>query len=180
MQIHASKLPGVILIEPDPIEDNRGYFMETYSILKLESYGIDTSFIQDNQSLSLKAGTIRGLHYQIGPYAQAKLVRVASGAVYDVVVDVRKDSATYGQWEGFILSDSNYRQLYVPRGFAHGICSLVDRTVLIYKVDEYYNADCDRGILWDDPEIGIDWPVKNPILSNKDRELPLLLAAESM
>jgi dTDP-4-dehydrorhamnose 3,5-epimerase len=136
------------------------------------------NFIQDNQSLSAEAGVLRGLHYQLNPKAQTKLIRVLAGAIYDVVVDLRQPSPTFCQWDGFILSDANHRQLLVPRGFAHGFCTLERNTQVLYKVDAYYAPEHDRGIAWNDPALGIDWPASNPILSEKDSKHPLLADAE--
>lgn len=152
--------------------------MEGYNEAVLRQQGIAHTFVQDNQSLSAEAGVIRGLHYQLNPKAQTKLVRVLSGAIYDVIVDVRRDSATFGEWTGVILSEYNKRQLLVPKGFAHGFCTLVPGTQVLYKVDEYYSPEHDRGILWNDPALGIDWPVSSPILSDKDQRHPLLKDAE--
>ena len=178
MRIIETKLQGVYLIEPDVFEDHRGFFMESYNERKFDELGIDYKFVQDNHSLSVEAGVIRGLHYQLNPKAQTKLVRVIAGAIYDVVVDIRKHSPTFGQWVGVILSAFNKRQLLVPRGFAHGFCTLVPNTEVLYKVDEFYSPEHDRGILWNDPELGIDWPTANPILSEKDKNHPLLRDAE--
>lgn len=178
MNISTTHLEGILLIEPNVFEDNRGFFMESYNAAKLAEHGIQYHFIQDNHSLSVEAGVLRGLHYQLNPKAQTKLVRVLSGAIYDVVVDIRRSSPTFGQWNGFILSASNKRQLLVPKGFAHGFCTLVPNTEVIYKVDEYYSPENDKGILWNDPELGIEWPINNPILSDKDSVHPLLHNAE--
>jgi dTDP-4-dehydrorhamnose 3,5-epimerase len=178
MKVIETKLDGVVILEPDVFGDARGYFMESYNQQKLGQFGLDYLFIQDNQSLSAQAGTIRGLHYQLNPKAQTKLVRVLSGAIYDVVVDIRKNSPTFGQWIGVILSEDNKRQLLVPKGFAHGFCTLVKDTQVFYKVDEYYSPEHDRGILWNDPDLGIDWPTSAPILSEKDQRNPRLRDAE--
>ncbi|WP_040204249.1 dTDP-4-dehydrorhamnose 3,5-epimerase [Neobacillus jeddahensis] len=174
MNIIPTKLQGVLILEPHVYNDNRGYFLESYNKQTLEQNGIHIDFVQDNHSLSKEAGVIRGLHYQQNPKAQTKLVRVGTGAIYDVIVDIQKNSPTYGQWIGVIISEENKRQLLVPKGFAHGFCTLVPQTNVMYKVDQYYDIDHDRGILWNDPAIGIDWPISNPILSTKDRALPLL------
>lgn len=165
-------------MEPKVHGDHRGFFMESYNNQTFEQLGFNYSFVQDNHSLSAEAGTLRGLHYQNSPKAQTKLVRVISGAVYDVVVDIRKDSPTYGEWFGVILSASNKRQLLIPKGFAHGFCTLVPNTEVIYKVDELYSPEHDRGILWSDPQLNIDWPSSDPILSEKDQLLPLLKDAD--
>lgn len=153
-----TKLKDVFILEPKVHNDNRGFFMESYNERKLRELGVHQNFIQDNHSLSTDAGVLRGLHYQLNPKAQTKLVRVTAGAIYDVVVDIRRGSPTFGQWIGVILSAHNHRQLLVPKGFAHGFCTLVPNTEVQYKVDEYYSPECDRGILWNDPELGIDWP----------------------
>lgn len=178
MKLVETKLSGVVLLEPVVHGDHRGFFMESYTRGKLEALGLTYDFVQDNQSLSAQAGVVRGLHYQLSPKAQTKLVRVLTGAVYDVVVDIRKGSPTFGQWIGVVLSEDNKRQIVVPKGFAHGVCTLVPHTQLLYKVDEYYSPEHDRGILWNDPELGIDWPTSAPILSAKDAGQPLLKDAE--
>jgi dTDP-4-dehydrorhamnose 3,5-epimerase len=178
MKVIATRLAGVDIVEPAIHGDNRGFFMESYSSEKFQQHDIDFHFVQDNHSLSAEAGVIRGLHYQLNPKAQTKLVRVIFGAIYDVVVDIRKDSLTFGQWIGVILSESNKRQLLVPKGFAHGFCTIVPNTQVVYKVDEYYSPECDRGILWSDPALGIDWPTSQPILSDKDQKHPHLKDAE--
>lgn len=178
MEVKPGRLKGILLLEPAVYADDRGFFMESYNEQRFFDNGINYNFVQDNHSLSVQAGVLRGLHYQTDPMAQTKLVRVCSGAIYDVVVDIRKNSPTYGQWEAFILSEENKRQLLVPRGFAHGFCTLVAYTQVLYKVDQYYSPEHDRGIIWNDPEIGIDWPVSNPILSEKDQHHPLLREAE--
>jgi dTDP-4-dehydrorhamnose 3,5-epimerase len=178
MKLMATKLEGVYIIEPQVFADHRGFFMESYNKLKLKEAGLHYHFVQDNHSLSIKKGTLRGLHYQLNPKSQAKLIRVLSGEIYDVVVDIRKGSATYGQWIGVHLSAANKKQLLIPRGFAHGFCTMADNTEVLYKVDEYYSPQHDRGILWNDPDLGIDWPVTHPILSEKDQRHPLLQHAE--
>lgn len=178
MNIKETKLQGVYILEPSVYSDNRGFFMESYNKSLLEKLGINLDFIQDNQSLSREAGVLRGLHYQLNPKAQSKLVRVVTGAIFDVIVDIRENSPTYGQWLSVILSEDNKRQVLIPKGFAHGFCTLVPNTSILYKVDEYYDPDNDRGIIWNDPDIGIEWPVSNPILSVKDSRLPLLKNAE--
>lgn len=178
MNIIPLKLESVYLIEPTLHRDSRGFFMESYNERKLRELGIQHNFVQDNHSLSVDPGVIRGLHYQLNPKAQTKLVRVTAGAIYDVVVDIRRGSPTFGQWIGVILSAHNHRQLLVPKGFAHGFCTLVPNTEVQYKVDEYYSPECDRGILWNDPELAIDWPVTNPVLSEKDKGHPFLKDAD--
>ncbi|MGM0880086.1 MAG: dTDP-4-dehydrorhamnose 3,5-epimerase [Bacillota bacterium] len=179
MNILQTKLDGVLIIETDVFGDNRGFFTESYNKKKFHEAGITHEFIQDNHSYSAEAGTIRGLHYQLDPMAQTKLVRAVSGAIYDVVVDIRKGSSTYGQWVGVIISESNKRQILVPKGFAHGFCTITPHTQVLYKVDQNYSKEHDRGILWSDPLLGIDWPTKNAILSEKDKIHPGLQEADN-
>lgn len=169
-----TSLKGVYLLEPTVFEDHRGFFMESYNKNDFKEIGIDIDFVQDNHSLSIQPGVLRGLHYQLEPKAQTKLVRCLKGAIYDVVVDLRKNSPTFGKWESFILTEYNKLQLLVPKGFAHGILTLVPNTELLYKVDEFYSKEHDRSIRWDDPKLNINWPVKNVILSEKDEKAPLL------
>lgn len=178
MKIVALELEGAKIIEPAVHGDHRGFFSESYNEKLFNDNDINYKFVQDNHSLSKEAGVIRGLHYQSAPKAQTKLVRVISGAIYDVIVDIRKESPTFGNWVGVILSEHNHRQLLVPKGFAHGFCTLVPDTQVLYKVDEYYSPEHDRGILWSDPALGIDWPTSNPVLSDKDQRHPLLKDAE--
>jgi dTDP-4-dehydrorhamnose 3,5-epimerase len=168
----------VKLIEPNVFGDHRGFFMESYNYKSFCLHGIDNEFIQDNHSLSVESNVLRGLHYQLYPKAQTKLVRATAGKIFDVVVDIRHGSPTYGQWEGFILSAENKLQLLVPKGFAHGFCTLVPNSEVQYKVDEVYSPEHDRGIAWNDPALAIDWPVSNPILSDKDGKHPVLADAE--
>ncbi|MED4130340.1 dTDP-4-dehydrorhamnose 3,5-epimerase [Shouchella miscanthi] len=174
MNILSTKFDEALLLEPKVFGDHRGFFMESYNEQLFHEKGIDINFIQDNHSLSQSPGTLRGLHYQLNPKAQTKLVRVTSGAIYDVIVDIRKGSPTYGQWQGFILTAANKRQLLVPKGFAHGFCTLMEGSEVQYKVDELYSPEQDRGIAWDDPSLGIDWPVNEAILSDKDKNHPTL------
>ena len=174
MNIKETLLQNVYILEPAVFHDKRGFFMESYNKRILEQLGINVDFIQDNHSFSKNAGIIRGLHYQLNPKAQTKLVRVSTGAIFDVTVDIRKNSDTFGKWVSIILSEENKRQVLVPKGFAHGFCTLVPNTNVIYKVDEYYDPEFDRGILWNDPDIGIEWPISIPLLSDKDSKLPLL------
>ena len=167
-------LPGVCILEPVMHGDARGYFMETYSQKTLHDLGIDSVFVQDNQSFSTRKGVLRGIHFQNGPMAQAKLVRANRGAVLDVAVDLRKGSPTYCQWVAVELSEENRRMLFVPRGFGHGFVTLTDNVEFCYKVDNLYSPECDRGIRYNDPAIGVDWGVADPILSQKDTTSPLL------
>lgn len=178
MNIICLPLNEALVIEPKVHGDSRGFFMESYNDSLFKQHDITYNFIQDNQSLSAEAGVLRGLHYQLNPKAQTKLIRVLTGAIYDVIVDIRKSSPTFGRWIGVILSEYNHRQLLVPKGFAHGFCTLVPNTQVLYKVDEYYSPENDRGILWNDPALGIDWPTSSPILSDKDQRHPLLKDAE--
>jgi dTDP-4-dehydrorhamnose 3,5-epimerase len=178
MNIKNTKLQGVYTIEPDVYNDNRGFFMESYNKDLLKKNGIDVNFIQDNHSLSTEAGVLRGLHYQLSPRAQSKLVRVCTGAIFDVIVDLRQNSDTFGQWISVILSEDNKRQVFIPKGFAHGFYTIKPNTNVLYKVDEYYDPKHDRGIIWNDPDIGIHWPTSMPILSEKDSKLPLFIHAE--
>ncbi|MCY0887310.1 MAG: dTDP-4-dehydrorhamnose 3,5-epimerase [Alicyclobacillaceae bacterium] len=178
MKVVNQKFDGVMLLEPEVHGDHRGFFLESYHADEWRKIGISNEFVQDNHSFSAQPGTLRGLHYQLSPYAQGKLVRVTAGAVYDVVVDIRKQSPTFGQWAGFLLTAANYRQLWVPRGFAHGFCTVVPDTEVQYKVDQYYSPIHDRGILWNDEALGIIWPFSDPVLSEKDQRHPVLAKAE--
>jgi dTDP-4-dehydrorhamnose 3,5-epimerase len=168
----STTLSGLMLLEPDVVADPRGFFLETFSRRRYQELGVPDDFVQDNQSRS-NAGTIRGLHFQDHP-GQAKLVRVARGRIWDVVVDIRRSSPTFGRHEAFELDDVAHRQLYVPIGFAHGFCVLSELADVAYRVSSYYNPEAERGVAWDDPTLGIDWPVTEPILSERDRQLPRL------
>ena len=172
MKVSQTELDGVLLIEPTVHHDSRGRFFESYAKEKYRAVGIQEDFVQDNQSLSNK-NVLRGLHYRIAP-EQSKLVRVVKGEVFDVVVDIRKSSPTFGKWQSFILSDTNHLQLYVPVGFAHGFWVLSDTMEFLYKVSEYYSGEKEKGLVWNDPDIGIDWPISDPILSDKDNNNPRL------
>lgn len=167
-------IEGVYILEPAVFEDHRGFFMESYNKKDFEDVGLFFEFVQDNHSLSVQPGVLRGLHYQLNPKAQTKVVRCLKGAIYDVVVDIRKESPAFGKWIGVILTEYNKRQLVVPKGFAHGVLTLVPDTEILYKVDEYYSPEHDRSIRWDDPDLKIDWPIKNPVLSDKDKNAPFL------
>ena len=172
IKITNTRLKGVLVIEPRVFQDNRGVFYESYSKRIYQEAGIEADFVQDNHSVS-QQGTLRGLHYQRGK-GQAKLVRVTHGEVFDVVVDIRKDSPAFGQWEGIILSAQNFKQVYIPVGFAHGFLVLSDRAEFLYKCSEYYAPKEERGVRWNDPDVAVDWPIENPILSEKDKCLPFL------
>lgn len=168
-------LPDVLLITPKRFGDVRGWFSETWSRKAMSAAGVDTDFVQDNQAFNAKKGTLRGLHFQKAPHAQGKLVRVLQGAIFDVAVDVRPGSATYGQWVGATLTAEVGEQLWVPRGFAHGYATLTDDTMLFYKVDGLYAPETEGGLAWDDPDVGIAWPLEGePVLSDKDKVLPRL------
>lgn len=178
--VKETKLQDVKLITPAVFGDNRGFFTESYSDRDFKAAGIDFDFIQDNHSLSTQAGVLRGLHFQRGKAAQTKLIRVATGAVLDVIVDLRKGSPTYKQWEGYILSESNHRQLLVPKGYAHGFVTLTDNVNFLYKCDNYYDAEADGGISFKTPELNIDWSIDldKAITSEKDANQPTLTEFE--
>lgn len=161
-------LPEVIIIEPDVFNDRRGYFIETYQAQKYSEHGIPTTFVQDNQSFSVK-GVIRGLHYQLSR-PQGKLVWVTEGEIMDVVVDIRRGSPMFGKWIDIMLSSNNFRQIYIPEGFAHGYCIISDNATFIYKCTDYYDPGEERGILWNDPSLNIDWPITDPFLSDRDKQ----------
>jgi dTDP-4-dehydrorhamnose 3,5-epimerase len=168
MEIEKTSLEGAYLIKLRVFDDERGFFAETYSEKKFKEMGIEADFVQDNHSMSVTKGVLRGLHYQNPPNAQAKLVRVTKGAVYDVIVDLRKDSPTFGKWEGFELTENNHKMPFVPRGFAHGFCTLEDYTEFQYKCDNYYAPESEGALIWNDADLKIYWPIENPILSEKD------------
>jgi dTDP-4-dehydrorhamnose 3,5-epimerase len=169
-------IPDVILIQPKHFPDARGWFMETYSASAFKANGIDVTFVQDNCSFS-QHRVLRGMHFQKPPHAQGKLFRVAQGEVYDVAVDIRPGSPTYGRWVGEVLSAENRRALYIPPGFAHGFCVLGESAAVVYKTTAEYAPDAEGGIRWNDPQIGIQWPIDHPIVSDKDARLPLLSQA---
>lgn len=172
MKVSRTELDGVLLVEPEVFGDARGFLFESYSKKKYERHGIAVDFVQDNHSFSEK-GVVRGLHYQLHR-AQAKLVRVTRGEVFDVAVDIRKGSPTFGKWVGARLSGENHLQMFVPVGFAHGFCVLSETVEFLYKCSDYYSPEDERGIIWNDPDIGVDWLVDTPVLSNKDRNYPRL------
>lgn len=174
MKITKTKLEGVVIIEPDVFGDNRGFFMESWNKKKMAEAGLDYDFVQDNHSKSTIKGTLRGIHFQKGDKAQAKLVRCVKGAVLDVAVDLRRNSPTFKQWIGVELSEENKKQLLIPHGFGHGFVTLTDDVEFLYKADNYYAPEADAGIRWNDQEIGVEWGVENPILSEKDRNNPFL------
>jgi dTDP-4-dehydrorhamnose 3,5-epimerase len=172
MNIITTSIEGVLIVEPVVYKDNRGFFMETFHQKRYKKSGIHRDFIQDNLSSSVQ-NTLRGLHYQI-KHPQAKLIQVIFGEIFDVAVDIRPGSSTFGKWTGVHLSDKNYRQLFIPEGFAHGFCVLSETTLVSYKCSDFYSPENERGILWSDPDIGIDWLIKDPILSEKDKQYPRL------
>lgn len=176
-----TNLQDVKIIEPAVFGDHRGFFTESYSEQDFKAAGIGYDFIQDNHSLSTQPGVLRGLHFQKGKAAQTKLIWVVSGVVLDVIVDIRKGSPTYGKWEGYLLSEYNHRQLLVPKGFAHGFVTLTPNVNFLYKCDNYYNADADAGIAFDDPGLAIEWPISldKAILSEKDKQHPTLKEFDS-
>jgi len=181
MPFQPTDLPGVMVFEPRVFEDPRGWFFESYNQKTFQHAGIDAVFVQDNQSFSGQRGIVRGLHYQNEPFAQAKLVRVLEGQVYDVAVDIRKGSPTFGKFTGMVLSAENKKQLFVPRGFAHGFSVLSDHAVVLYKCDNFYSREQEGGILYNDPAIGIDWKISEGevLLSDKDARLPLMKDADN-
>ena len=176
MNVIETALAGVRILEPQVFGDARGWFMESWSKKKMEDAGILVDFVQDNHSFSAQKGTLRGLHYQLNPMAQAKLLRVSRGAIFDVAVDIRRGSPTYAKWVGVELAAENYRQLFIPRGFAHGFITLTDDVEVQYKADNFYAPTCDGNIRWDDPEIDVEWPLAPVVLSEKDAAAPLLAA----
>lgn len=174
-----TEIPDLLVIEPRIFSDDRGYFYESFNVKHFSETHVNTDFVQDNQSLS-DANVVRGLHYQIGAFAQSKLVRVVQGSVWDVAVDLRKNSPTFGQWYGIELSGENHKQFYIPRGFAHGFVALEPNTIFVYKCDNYYSKDHERGIRFDDQDLALPWPIdsKSPIVSEKDLLLPTFKDAD--
>jgi dTDP-4-dehydrorhamnose 3,5-epimerase len=164
-------LPDVLVIDPTVHHDDRGFFIESYHALRYRGAGIEATFVQDNQSRSVK-GTLRGLHWQTAPHAQAKLIRVVDGEILDVAVDIREDSPTFGRWAAVTLSSENFRQLYLPVGFAHGFLVMSEQADIEYKCSDVYDPAAERGLMWNDPALGIVWPIADPILSRRDRAHP--------
>ncbi|GBQ48938.1 dTDP-4-dehydrorhamnose 3,5-epimerase [Acetobacter ghanensis] len=175
MNVQKLSIPDVLLITPQKFADERGFFSETWNADKLKAHEVPSTFVQDNQSFSAQKGTVRGLHCQTEPYAQGKLVRVLRGAIWDVAVDIRQGSPTYGQWVAAELSVENWTQIWIPCGFLHGFCALVPNTEVLYKVTASYAKDCERSVRWNDPALALPWPVgaEEAVLSDKDREAPL-------
>ena len=174
MTVIETKLPGVVIVEPQVFGDHRGWFMESWSKKTMEAHGLNCDFVQDNQSYTARKGTLRGIHFQQYPMAQTKLVRVTRGAVMDVAVDLRKDSPTYRQWVAVELSAENRKQLLIPQGFGHAFLTLTDDVEFVYKCDNFYSKEHDRNIRFDDPELGVEWGIAEPILSEKDAAAPFL------
>ena len=172
------QIPEVILVEAKRFPDGRGFIMESYKRSEFAAHGIPQTFVQSNWSHSVQ-GVLRGLHYQKHPQAQGKLVMAITGQIFDVAVDIRKGSPTYGRWVGEVLSAENGRMLYVPEGFAHGFCALSQETDVLYMITGEYARELERGIAWNDPEIGVQWPITNPVLSARDTQLPLLKDADN-
>ena len=172
MNVLPTDLEGVYIIEPAVFGDHRGFFMETHNQKRYRDNNIDRTFIQDNLSYSSR-NTLRGLHYQL-PQSQAKLIQVITGEIYDVAVDIRKGSLTFGKWVGVHLSDENHRQIFVSEGFAHGFCVLSEFAHVLYKCTDFYSPEDEKGVLWSDPELSIDWPVREPVLSAKDEKYSCL------
>jgi dTDP-4-dehydrorhamnose 3,5-epimerase len=180
LNVTETRLPGVLLLEPARFSDERGFFSESWNARTLASHGITTEFVQDNHSMSAQVGTVRGLHFQSPPHAQAKLVRCGRGALFDVAVDIRKGSPTFGQWVGYELSFDNGLQLLIPEGFLHGFATREADTEIIYKCSDHYAPDCDGAVRFDDPEIGIDWGLTgDAVLSGKDAAAPLMADFDS-
>ena len=174
MQVTKTNLDGVLILEPKVFGDARGWFMETWSAREFEAVGLHFDFVQDNQSYSAQKGTLRGLHYQKAPFAQAKLVRCTRGKLLDVAVDIREGSETFAKWVAVELTADNKKQLLIPRGFAHGFITLTDDVEIQYKADNFYAPDCDGNIRWNDSQIKIDWPFEPTILADKDAKAPTL------
>ena len=170
MEIKERKIKGVFEIILKPISDDRGFFMRTFDDNLFKEFGMDRNWVQENHSRSNRKGIVRGLHFQFPPYSESKLVRCIHGAVFDVFVDLRKGSQTFGQWDSIILTEDNKKMVLIPRGFAHGFCTLTERSEVLYKVDNIYHKESESGLLWNDKDLAIDWPDSSPILSEKDRK----------
>ena len=169
MEIKERRIKGVYEITLKPKGDNRGFFMRTFDNEIFKKHGLERLWVQENHSSSSNMGVVRGLHFQLPPYAETKMVRCINGAILDVFVDLREDSETFGQWDSIELSAENKKMIYIPRGFAHGFCTLTEHSEVVYKVDNFYNPEKERGLLWNDPEININWPVSEAALSQKDK-----------
>lgn len=175
MKFTETRLPGVVVVEIEPTRDERGFFARSWCRREFERHGLNPDLVQCNISFNKKKGTLRGMHYQAEPHQEAKLVRCTRGAIYDVVIDLRPESATYRQWQAVELNAENRCMLYVPSGVAHGFQSLEDDTEVFYQMSEFYHPECARGVRWDDPAFGIRWPLPDPIASEKDRSYPLMV-----
>jgi dTDP-4-dehydrorhamnose 3,5-epimerase len=173
MEFITTDIKNVFQIKPKVFRDQRGFFLESYSTEIFARHGIEAPFVQDNHSKSEHKNVLRGLHFQLPPFDQSKLIRVTKGSIFDCIIDLRSGSETYGQWRGFVLSEENFMMIYVPRGFAHGFCTLTDATEVHYKVDRPYRPEYDSGIRWNDPDLAVEWPCENPVVSEKDAGLPL-------
>jgi dTDP-4-dehydrorhamnose 3,5-epimerase len=171
MEFLITEISGLLIIKPDVFRDDRGYFFESYNQDKFDSYGLDVTFVQDNESRS-KKNVVRGLHFQVPPYEQGKLVRVVEGAILDVAVDIRRASPTFGKWSSVVLSGENKWMYWIPPGFAHGFVTLEDDTVVFYKCTNVYNKEAERSIIWNDPDLKIDWEIKDPVVSERDNKAP--------
>ena len=169
MEIIPGKLKDTFEINLSPFSDDRGFFMRTYDLNLFNGTGLNKVWVQENHSLSTQQGVLRGLHFQLPPFAETKLVRCISGSVLDVFVDLRKNSPTFGQWDSIELSSVNKKMIFIPRGFAHGFCTLSENSEVLYKVDNFYSKEHERGLIWNDTQIGIDWPIEAPFLSEKDK-----------
>lgn len=174
MHIQPLRLPGTYEITLAPRKDDRGYFMRVYDETIFRDHGLQTTWVQENQSRSTRKHTVRGLHFQAPPHAETKLVRVTRGAIFDVFVDLRRQSDTYGQWDAVELTAEKHNMVYIPKGFAHGFCSLTEDVIVIYRVDAYYAPAAEGGLFWQDPNVGIQWPTTDVSLSEKDSKQPLL------
>lgn len=174
MIFHETTLPGAWIVDLEPFVDERGFFARTWCSREFEKRNLDAKLVQCSVSYNLKRGTLRGLHFQVPPSSEAKLVRCTAGAIWDVIVDVRAESRNLHIWQNIELSAANHRMIFVPPGVAHGFQTLEDDTEVLYQMTEYYNPDCDRGLAWDDPSIGIRWPIENPILSKRDQAFQYL------
>ena len=172
MEIRPLKLDGTYAITLTAHQDDRGYFVRSYDLGFFEEHGLQTDWVQENQSRSARKHTVRGMHFQKPPHAETKLIRVIQGAIVDAFVDLRKESATYGQWDSIELTADNFTLVYIPKGFAHGFCTLLPDTIVLYKVDNYYAPSFEGGLRWNDPTLKINWPAEDPFLSERDRQAP--------
>lgn len=175
MKFIETKLKGAYIIELEPIEDERGFFARSFCQKEFEKHNLNFCIVQCNISYNKNKGTLRGMHYQVAPYQEAKLVSCTSGAIYDVIIDLRPNSPTYCQWFAVELSAQNYKMLYIPEGFAHGFQTLTDNTVVFYQMSEFYHPECASGVRWDDKAFGIEWPIPKPVISERDRNFQFIL-----